>query len=655
MMKFFPPVCRVRNVSNKSVSLLGLTSINPGETIDLYKDLDRRTELYDFQITKALEKPHGNLYIESELKRTIEIVELRLTGWNYALVKPENMEADNDPFPGAVLASIGDDRFEWVATGAALLTEAPLQRDGATLSIARGTADTSGYLHSEDFTRFEAGLKNTQRIWQYQDFAPPVGTSLSLTAFENGSGLGFDAEFLIDDTAVATLISNPNRPPVSTLDFPGSLLPGNRVVVDSHIGSTVIFNQSADESLGIRVYFLISLPAAIPLPTDYKEAPKFLSSDLSYQDDMYVNQNADESIFGQKTFVNNVVLNAGLRLSAGAVDGYYLKSDGDGNVSWASVEIPDDLSLLPLDGSRSMTGGLNLDGNDLLNPGMIDIRDGGLILPHSLDPATLIETPIAGQIVYDTDDGYIAYYDGEVWSKVGEGDDVSSGGVYTGVQDFTNADLLLPNGEAFPSPEHEGTIFILKDGADYKLYVSDGESWVLISADATSQEQYFEANDNLVFPLDGYQLFADTFLFSLDTDVNISSDGTDLIFADKNGGATLTTLKSMRNIWINADGYGDGYLIFNDPIHWDAQFSFVSGIRAITNSTDWHLWICEDAGFDKTKSTTRQVVKNGLKDMVINVGMEVNSSDNNLYLIYEDASGSGEPLSLYITGEARRK
>lgn len=333
-VEFFRPRLVVENISNKKVSILGIIQISPGEIVDLYNVVNPVTTLFEDHIIKGLEKPWGDLYVESEIKRTIVIHEILLSSWNYALVRPENLSSINPPpVYGQMPVVIDADSFKWVE--AILTVASPLDLTDNILSIPRADAITDGYLAKEDWIRFDASVKGDVRIWQYQDFAAPVGTSLTLTSFENGSGLVFDSNYIFDDTAAIVLVSNNTQPPTTTLAFPASILPGNRVEVTSHTGTTVILNQAPDASLNCRVYFLIRLPALVHLPNDYQEAPDFLKgAEENFLDQYYVNRNSDEDIYGQKTFNGNIIFNSGVKITVGAEDGYVLTSNATGDATW---------------------------------------------------------------------------------------------------------------------------------------------------------------------------------------------------------------------------------------------------------------------------------------------------------------------------------
>ena len=434
LTKFYTPTCVIRNISNKAVRVIGLTTVQPGETIDLYNEIDPRVDLFEDPILKGLEKPHGTLYQEVVINKNLEIVSLDLPQFNYSIIHPFNVAAVNVPTPGQVPSYYNEDQFQWI-NAAITGVLPPLEVGvGGIISIPPADASTDGYLSKEDWARFNAAAKGAQKIWQYQDFVGPVSTSSTLTAFENGTGLTFDNTYIQDGTAEIVLVSDNTAPPTTTLAFPGSIFPGNRVSVSSHIGTTVILNQAPDTSLTCRIYFLVRVPANIPLPSDYQEAPDFLrGADYSNLDDYYVNQNETESIYGVKTFEDDVIINGNFAYTPGAADGYFLKSDGYGNATWAVVA--------GSGGNHSSLSGLGNDdhsqyallaGSDSRNPvtGEIDFSSGELRLPVSNDPLSSYPSAQEGNIAYDNNDGYVVFYDGYQWVQVGTG--ASGAGDVTG-------------------------------------------------------------------------------------------------------------------------------------------------------------------------------------------------------------------------------
>ena len=344
--------------------MLGDLTLKPGEQKDLFVAFDPLA-LSEDTILKGLEKPWGDLYREVVEKRSLEIVDIFLIGWNYSLVRPSNIVSNSTPLIGQILTVSSNNTFDWttpILPPAALSADLPLSIADGAITLPPADATHDGYLTKEDWIVFSANSagKRSQKIWQYQDFGAPVLSNLSISAFENGSGLPFDASYIQDGTAQIVLASDTSSPPTTTTFMPGIWFPGNRVTVDSQIGTTVILNQAPANALTCRVFFLVNVPAEIPLPADYQEDPEFTNAaSAAFLDTNYVNQNQDEGVFGKKIFESQTRFNAsvgigqdpttaldvlgtvrttGLSLTTGAADGYFLKSDASGNASWAQVE-----------------------------------------------------------------------------------------------------------------------------------------------------------------------------------------------------------------------------------------------------------------------------------------------------------------------------
>lgn len=107
------------------------------------------------------------------------------------------------------------------------------------------------------------------------------------------------------------------------------------------------------------------------------------------------------------------------------------------------------------------------------------------------------------------------------------------------------------------------------------------------------------------------------------------------------------------NIWLISSNNSPGNLTLSG-VTWANRYTYITSINAKTASTNWNLYICETSSFDLTHITTRQIVSSGNQNMLINVNFSVNSDSNNLYIVYEDNSGSNL-LSLYIAGEIRQR
>lgn len=151
--------------------------------------------------------------------------------------------------------------------------------------------------------------------------------------------MAFDSSYIINGTAQIVLASDTTQPPTTTVTAPGKWLPGNRVSVDSHTGTTVILNQAPHSSLDVRVFFRVSVPVDIGLPTDYIEDPEFSNDgSLEYLDALYVNQNQDETVYGEKTWNDQAIFSDGVRISTGAASDSVLVGDSSGNATWETQD-----------------------------------------------------------------------------------------------------------------------------------------------------------------------------------------------------------------------------------------------------------------------------------------------------------------------------
>lgn len=224
--RFFRPCLIVQNITtNKSVTVLDLISIDPGETVDLFKVVERY-KIPEDQILYGLSIPFGDLYNEVAVKNTLRIIKLDLAGFHYSLVEPSNVVATNAVSDGSIPVADGDG-FKWVGVAP------PLEIQDDTLSLPAASSSADGYLTKDDWVRFNAAaISGNLVIWQYQDYTAPItSTSLTISDFQNGTGLSFDSSLIVNNSASIVLVSNTEQPPTTTTSFPGRLLPGNRVEV----------------------------------------------------------------------------------------------------------------------------------------------------------------------------------------------------------------------------------------------------------------------------------------------------------------------------------------------------------------------------------------------------------------------------------------
>lgn len=417
--KFYRPSFVVQNLSNKAVRVLGSSTIQPGEIVDLYEVYEPEVELFEDIIHKALEEPWGDLYREVEVKKSLKIIHCDLVSWHYSIVGPHNITANNSFFPGAVPVAVDDETFSWIDANSGLMAQEPISISSSTISIPPAGNGVDGYLTAADWARFDASVKPDLDIWQYQDFAAPLGSSITLSAFENGTSV-FNPLYIIDNTAVATLTNNNSAPPTTTNSIPAKYLPSNRVSVSSHIGTTVTLDGIPEASQNVRIYYLIRVPSEVKLPVDYQEDPEFLNDlSLDFVDENYVNQNAIETIYGEKTFDDQSIHSNSIRIPVGAGAGKVLTSiDGFGNAVWSAPSgdgywVSDDgIDIYNNNAGSVGIGTSNVDGYAQLE---VASNSKGILIPRLTESERdSINNNTNGLIVFNTDDNRINLYDGYI-------------------------------------------------------------------------------------------------------------------------------------------------------------------------------------------------------------------------------------------------
>lgn len=360
-VKFYQPSLVVQNITDHAVTVLDRLSTNSGDVVDLFKEI-RPEIISEDLIYKNLFIPNGDLYVEVFKKKTLRILAMDLPSMHYALLEPSNFGSSTPYFPGAIPVVNDQGGFDWVGL------DLPLYIDEDRLRMPPASATQDGYLTKEDWAFFYSaaaggGAGLGIRIWQYQDFGTVASTSVNITAFQNGTGLGFDPAIIVNQTASIVLISNTAQVPTTVISFPGRYLPGNKVIVSSQTGSTVVLNQVPHSSLSCRIYFQVQLPMGQVLPAGYEEDPNFTNTNQAIEEDnQFVNINGDETIYGQKSFQELVA--DSFRLDRPTADGYVLTSDSSGNADWlpssgGGAGIP--ISLTP---PTAFNGAQWIDGHD---------------------------------------------------------------------------------------------------------------------------------------------------------------------------------------------------------------------------------------------------------------------------------------------------
>lgn len=328
--QFYTPCLVVENItSNKDVTVMDKISIGPGECIDVFKAVVRYSIPED-EILYHLSIPYGDLYNEVVIKKSLRILYMELPGAHYSIVHPFNLSVGDEcpAVPGSWPVAVDDNDFKWITP------RYPLEIENCELVIPPASSTQDGYLTKEDYQLFYSSIGDLC-IWQYQDFAAPAASSLTITAFENGTGLAFDSSLIQNGTASIVLTSDTEQPPTSTTSVPAKYLPGSRVEVSSHIGTTVVLNQAPAASLPVRVYFQVCLPPGTKHPSGYIEDPNFVNErELDYLDDFLVNQAGDETIYDVKTFDSQAIFTNSIQIPLNPYDGYILTSDASGNATW---------------------------------------------------------------------------------------------------------------------------------------------------------------------------------------------------------------------------------------------------------------------------------------------------------------------------------
>jgi hypothetical protein len=91
---------------------------------------------------------------------------------------------------------------------------------------------------------------------------------------------------------------------------------------------------------------------------------------------------------------------------------------------------------------NTVTGSIDLNGT-------LDASGGRLGLPSDTDPAANFATPAAGEIAFDSDDGYLVFYDGLSWVELTDTtSSVTDHGVLTGMLDDDHTQYALLSGNA---------------------------------------------------------------------------------------------------------------------------------------------------------------------------------------------------------------
>lgn len=194
---------------------------------------------------------------------------------------------------------------------------------------------------------------------------------------------------------------------------------------------------------------------------------------------------------------------------------------------------------------------LLLSGNAARNPvtGTIDVAGGNLILTNTTDVNTIVG-PTSGQIAFDSDDGYLLFYDGTSWVQVVDANTsgVTDHGALSGLLDDDHPQYLLLDGDRARNPVTGG------------IDVSDGYLTLPNYADPATQIGSPEIGDIAYDTDDGYVV-----VYNGTSWVNIGNGGDhgtlSGLLDDDHPQYGLLDGNAARNEVTGTYDFSDGYLI----------------------------------------------------------------------------------------------
>lgn len=134
--------------------------------------------------------------------------------------------------------------------------------------------------------------------WGYQDFTAGAitGTSVTLTANENGTGITFDSTKVINSSAVIVRAADTETKAYSGI----TRLFSTKVEVSAHTGASVTLNAIPNATWGnIRIYYYYDY-GSMGMPAGYSIAPRSVSANLFNElDNLFITE--EELTGGTKT------------------------------------------------------------------------------------------------------------------------------------------------------------------------------------------------------------------------------------------------------------------------------------------------------------------------------------------------------------------
>ena len=197
-----------------------------------------------------------------------------------------------------------------------------------------------------------------------------------------------------------------------------------------------------------------------------------------------------------------------------------------------------------------------LSGNAARNPvtGKFDFGTdaGELGLPKSDDPTTNFPSAVAGDIAYDTDDGYLVFYNGTAWTQIAGSGGVTDHGALSGLLDDDHTQYGLLTGAA------------ARNAITGEYDFTGGQLRVPTATDPTAAYPGAVTGNVAVDSNDGYMVFHDgaNFVRLLDEgDLPFDHGGLGGLLDDDHTQYGLLAGNAARNAITGTYDFGDGYLI----------------------------------------------------------------------------------------------
>lgn len=333
MLRTLRPTLVIRNCSTRTLNVLGTIPILPKTQLDVFRS---HPDLSEATVIDHIREPNGLLYILWK-QGAVKILKMELVTFGNTtmskdiLQNPENIEAGQieyehghlmvKPVTAPVTHDSGANHYQMV--------EAPLTNNDGVIYLPKAGRDDNGYLDKQDWRMFK-GKVNGIRIWQYQDIAAPVTTSLTLSKFENGSEIPFNADLIVNGSAVVVDKNKPEKELSAVNNWFIRDEPVNLVVVDKHIGTQVLLNKAPYHTKECRVYYLVSLPEGVEVPSTYVAPPDLVRRKrIEFFDVMDIDFGGAKKVKGKREFLDDVIMGSQCLIQKSAPSAYALDVQGE--------------------------------------------------------------------------------------------------------------------------------------------------------------------------------------------------------------------------------------------------------------------------------------------------------------------------------------